>query len=141
MPKRSKESRADAAKSSAARSKKPYSVYLDDDLRAELRSWPKRDRKRIGGIIRRVQEGFGKPHMHSSIGVRDLSPSGSRLNVYECRIGLALRLIFTLEKPSLLYFHMVGTHDEVQRFLGSFRLRTEFVIKVSMAPAEMETEA
>src|SRR5712691_7786834 len=59
MPKRKKGSRADTAKSSAARSKKSYSVYLDDDLRAELRTWPKAERGRIGRLIRRVQENFG----------------------------------------------------------------------------------
>ncbi len=120
MAKRSKESRADAAKSSAVRSKKFYSVYLDDELRAELRSWPKAERKQVGALIRRVQEAFGDPHLHSGIGIRDLSPKGSRLRVYECRLGRALRLIFTLERPSLLYFHMIGTHDDVRRYLKSF---------------------
>jgi hypothetical protein len=60
------------------------------------------------------------PHLHSGIGIRDLSPKGSRLRVYECRLGRALRLIFTLERPSLLYFHMIGTHDDVRRYLKSF---------------------
>src|SRR5205809_1065316 len=94
MPKPGKRSRADKAKNSAAQSKKLYSVYLDNDWRAELRSWPKADRKRIGTQIRRVQEAFGKPHLHTGVGVRDLSPKGSRVHVYECRLGLALRLIF-----------------------------------------------
>jgi len=102
-----------------ARSRKLYSVYLDDELRAELRNWPKTNRKQIGRVIRRVQETFGSPHLHSGIGVRDLSPKGSPLHVYECRVGLALRLIFTLERPQLLYFHMIGTHDDVRRFLKS----------------------
>src|SRR5712691_2035849 len=102
MPKPRKESRADAAKSSAARSRKLYKVYLDDDLRIELRSWPKANRRQIGRLIRRVQERFGSPHLHSGSGIRDLSPKGSRLCVYECRFGLGLRLIFTLETSSLL---------------------------------------
>src|SRR5438874_11926821 len=63
MPKRSKESRADTAKSSTARSRKLYSAYLDDDLRTELRSWPKANRRKVGSLIRRVQESFGKPHL------------------------------------------------------------------------------
>jgi mRNA-degrading endonuclease YafQ of YafQ-DinJ toxin-antitoxin module len=101
MPKPKKRSRAGTAKSS------------------ELRSWPKPDRARAGKLIQRVQENFGKPHLHSGIGIRDLSPKGSKLNVYECRIGRGLRLVFTLESPASLYFHMIGNHDEVRRFLKS----------------------
>ena len=33
------------------------------------------------------------------------------------RIGRGLRLIFTLETPVLLYFHRIGNHNEVRRFL------------------------
>jgi mRNA-degrading endonuclease YafQ of YafQ-DinJ toxin-antitoxin module len=120
MPKPKKTSAADAAANSEARSKKLYSAYLDEDLRAELRSWPKPDRARVGSLIRRVQENFGNPHLHSGAGIRDLSPKGSRLNVYECRIGKGLRLVFTLESRALLYFHTIGNHDELRRFLKSF---------------------
>jgi mRNA-degrading endonuclease YafQ of YafQ-DinJ toxin-antitoxin module len=74
----------------------------------------------VGRLIQRVQDNFGHPHLHSGTGIRDLSPKGSRLNVYECRIGRGLRLIFTLKTPATLYFHMIGNHDEVRRFLKSF---------------------
>jgi mRNA-degrading endonuclease YafQ of YafQ-DinJ toxin-antitoxin module len=74
----------------------------------------------VGKLIQSVQDNFGKPHLHFGMGIRDLSPKRSHLNVYECRIGRGLRLIFTLEPPSLLYFHMIGNHDEVRRFLRSF---------------------
>jgi mRNA-degrading endonuclease RelE of RelBE toxin-antitoxin system len=120
MPKRKKKSRADAPESSEARSKKLYSVYLAEELRAELRSWEKPDRQRVGKLIQSVQENFGKPHLHSGAGIRDLSPKGSQINVYECRIGRGLRLIFTLESASVLYFHTIGNHDHVRRFLKSF---------------------
>jgi mRNA-degrading endonuclease YafQ of YafQ-DinJ toxin-antitoxin module len=95
-------------------------LVLGDDLRVELRSCPKVERKQVGALIQRLQESFGDPHLHSGIGIRDLSPKGNRLRVYECRLGRALRLIFTLERPSLLYFHMIGTHDDVRRYLKSF---------------------
>ena len=120
MPERKKRLQVDEAKSSAVALKTPYSVHLDDALLVELRQWPKEDRKRIGNSIRRVQENFGQPHLHSGIGIRDLSPKGRRLGLYECRVSRALRLVFTRERPSLLYFHMIGTHNEVQKFLRSF---------------------
>jgi len=80
----------------------------------------KADRKRVGDIIRRVQDNFGRPHLHAGLGIRDLSPKGRNLGVYECRVSRPLRLVFTRERPSILYFHMLGTHDEVRRFLRSF---------------------
>jgi mRNA-degrading endonuclease YafQ of YafQ-DinJ toxin-antitoxin module len=87
---------------------------------AELRDWPKPDRKRVGDLIRRVQQDFGNAHLHSGIGIRDLSPKGKSLGMYECRLGRALRLVFTRERSSILYFWMIGTHDEVRKFLKSF---------------------
>ena len=56
MPKRKKKSRADAPESSTARSKKLYSAYLAEELRIELRTWPKSDRQRVGKLIQSVQE-------------------------------------------------------------------------------------
>ena len=120
MPERKRESHRGAAKSSAAQSKTSYSVQLGDDLLEELRRWPKADRKRVGDTIRNVQENFGRPHLHAGVGIRDLSPKAKRLGLYECRVSRALRLVFTRERPSLLYFHMIGTHNEVQKFLRSF---------------------
>ena len=120
MPQRSKESQPGAAKSFVGRSKASYRVQLDDALLAELRQWPKADRKRVGDVIREVQENFGRPHLHSGVGIRDLSPKGKRLGTYECRVSRALRLVFTRERPSTLYFYMIGTHDDVQKFLKSF---------------------
>src|SRR5256885_16936621 len=102
MPKPKRQSQVGGQGSSAAPSKKPYKVYLAEDLRKELRSWPKSDRGRAGQLIQRVQQNFGTPHLHSGIGIRDLSPKGSRLNVYECRMGTALRLIFTSEAGRVL---------------------------------------
>ena len=59
MPKRKKEIRERTRqKDSEARSKKPYSVYLAEDLRNELRSWPKPDRARVGKLIQKRSRKF-----------------------------------------------------------------------------------
>lgn len=120
MPERKSGSRAGKAKSLPAPSKTAYSVHLDDDLRRQLRDLPRAERQQIGESIRRVHEGFGRPHQHSGIGIRDLAPKGSRYSVYECRLSRGIRLVFTVIDGSTLYFHMMGTHDDVQRFLRSF---------------------
>lgn len=112
--------RTDKAESSTGRAKTSYSVRLDDDVLAQLRDLPKRQRQQIGAAIRVVQENFGSPHQHGGIGIRDLTAKGSRYRVYECRCSRAVRLVFTVEDGRMLYFHMLGTHDEVHRFLRSF---------------------
>jgi mRNA-degrading endonuclease YafQ of YafQ-DinJ toxin-antitoxin module len=101
-------------------SKRSYSARLDHDLLAQLRALPKEARQQIGEAIRSVQESFGRPHQHSGIGIRDLAPKGSGHHVYECRLSKGVRLIFTLVEDRMLYFHMMGTHDQVQQFLKSF---------------------
>jgi hypothetical protein len=86
-------------------------IRLDPDLLATLRTFSKQERKEIGDLIEKVRGFFGSPHAHAGIGVRALGQG-----LYECRHGLSLRLVFAAYR-GLLYFHMIGTHDEVRRFL------------------------
>jgi hypothetical protein len=54
---------------------------------------------------------FGKPHTH--LGLRKL---GGR--VYEFRVGLRLRIVFRHDGDTL-FLLLIGTHDEVRRFIRS----------------------
>ena len=63
--------------------------------------------------ISQLPEAFGHPHEHSGLGIRKMKP-----NVFECRAGLDLRLLF-VEEDDALYLTFVGTHDEVQKQLKS----------------------
>jgi hypothetical protein len=78
-----------------------------------LRAFDKDQRREIGELIEKVRINFGQPHLHGGAGLRAL-----RSGVYECRLNLRQRLVFTLE-PGSLYFHFMGNHDEVNRFLKS----------------------
>jgi hypothetical protein len=65
--------------------------------------------------MKEVGKHFGKPHQHQGLRIRDL---GS--NLYECRSGLDVRLIFVEDgttKPPTLYFDMIGNHADVRRYL------------------------
>src|SRR2546421_711486 len=73
----------------------------------------------IKNLERRLESLFG-PHKHSGIGIRDLSPRGSRYSFYECRLSKGIRLVFPALDASTLYFPMMGTHDDVQGLLRSF---------------------
>lgn len=59
-----------------------------------------------------LPKAMGEPHLHAGLGIRKLHRSG----IWEARVGLGLRLVFTLE-PRTLTLVRVGTHSEVQRYL------------------------
>ncbi len=63
-------------------------------------------------VMLSLPRALGEPHLHSCLGIRKLHRSG----IWEARVGLGLRLVFTLE-PDLLTLVRVGTHDEIQRYL------------------------
>jgi mRNA-degrading endonuclease YafQ of YafQ-DinJ toxin-antitoxin module len=60
--------------------------------------------------ISRLPEVFGRPHLHSGIGIRPLG------GFYECRIGRDLRVLFILDQGNFVLV-TVGNHDAVARFI------------------------
>jgi len=81
-------------------------------LLKQIRSFTTEDRRILGRTIDDVLAAWGKPHVHSGIGLRKL-----RGNFYECRSGLQTRLLFEPLNDGSLYFHLMGSHDEIRRFL------------------------
>ena len=60
-----------------------------------------------------VLEEWGKPHAHRGSGIRKLGA-----DVFECRAGLRLRLLYRTEKTEQeLIFFEVGNHDDIRRVL------------------------
>ena len=96
--------------------KTPFTADLDPDFLDHVRTLTPEARKTIGEIIRRVCDDFGTPHNHQGLGIRDLGRG-----FYECRSGLKTRLVFERMNPKNLYFHALGSHDEVKRFLKRHR--------------------
>ena len=90
-------------------------VEFDRNLLEQLRSLPKGQRYDVGGVIAGVQEAFGKPHQHVGLRLRKLQHSH-----YEVRLGLGQRLVFE-DKGDALHFKLMGSHDEVRRFLKELR--------------------
>jgi len=85
----------------------------------ELSGWFKkrvregRREAEVAATLKLVAEGFGQPHAHSGLAIRKLGK-----HLYECRTGLAWRLVFEAEKGRLV-FDFAGDHDEVQNYLRS----------------------
>lgn len=94
-----------------ATSKRTLRVELTPELKAAIRHLPKSQRKQIGEVITAVRDGFGAPHLHSGLGIRRLRDS-----LFECRIGLKLRLVFDAE-PGVLSFTDIGTHNQIRKIV------------------------
>jgi hypothetical protein len=69
----------------------------------------------VSTTLKLVVDGFGNPHAHTGLAIRKLGK-----HLYECRTGLAWRLIFEAHKGGLV-FDFAGDHDEVQNYLRSKR--------------------
>ena len=69
----------------------------------------------VSATLKSVLDGFGNPHAHTGLAIRKI---GKRL--YECRTGLAWRLIFAANK-GVLNFDFAGNHDEVHNYLRNKR--------------------
>ena len=69
------------------------------------------ERTHVTDALRALADGFGRPHLHAGIGIRRL-----RKDLFECRAGLALRIVFLAEKGVLTAYDVM-THDEIQAWL------------------------
>jgi hypothetical protein len=72
------------------------------------------DRNRIADSLCALRDGFGLPHLHSSLGIRRL-----RKGLFECRAGLHWRIVFFAEK-GLITAYDVMTHDQLKTWLRRF---------------------
>jgi mRNA-degrading endonuclease YafQ of YafQ-DinJ toxin-antitoxin module len=82
-----------------------FQACLRDRTHAELQE--------VERVCRLTAAAYGRPHLHGGIGLR---PLGRRH--FECRVGLALRLVFRREGDALL-FVFAGSHEQVKRYLRS----------------------
>ena len=64
-----------------------------------------------GAAMLHAAESFGRPHAHAGIDIRRLGR-----NLFECRAGLDLRLVFRRDGDALV-FDFAGDHDAVQSYL------------------------
>jgi mRNA-degrading endonuclease RelE of RelBE toxin-antitoxin system len=86
-------------------------IELSPEFGKAIRRLSKSKRRPIGQVLNSIQDGFGKPHLHSGLGIRRL-----RGNYFECRAGFRLRLVFRAER-GVLTFTAAGDHDEMRKLL------------------------
>jgi hypothetical protein len=78
---------------------------------ARLATLPASDRDECWDALLQLAETFGRPHVHSGIGIRKMSRY-----LFECRGNRALRFLF-LDLDECLDVRFLGNHDEVRREL------------------------
>ena len=94
---------------------KPLSI--DPAVFRRLRELPKSERIECLLALCELAESFGRPHVHSGLGIRKL---GNKL--FECRGSLALRFIFQ-DRQADLFVSFLGNHDEIKVLLRSGKYR------------------
>jgi hypothetical protein len=76
-----------------------------------LRGRPDAELQAVAASMAQAAETFGNPHAHSGTEIRRLDR-----NLFEWRVSLELRLVFTRDEDALV-FVFAGNHDDVQDFL------------------------
>ena len=87
--------------------------FLDRFLR-QLRATRTQDRAAVLDALLDLEAALANPARHSGLGLRKLHPT----DLWEVRIGLALRVLFRLSRDEAI-FVFLGNHDDVKRFLKS----------------------
>ena len=85
-------------------------IYTRPKFDRALRSLTAKQEAAVSSVIPRLESVFGRPHLHSGIGLR---PFGK---YFEIRAGLDLRVLFLPEGGD---FHLcfVGNHNQVRAYI------------------------
>lgn len=94
---------------------KPLSIH--PGVLQRLQTLPKPERIECLLALCELTTVFGKPHLHSGLGIRKLSRT-----VFECRGNISLRFIFE-NRPTDLFMSFLGNHDEIKSLLKSGKYR------------------
>jgi mRNA-degrading endonuclease RelE of RelBE toxin-antitoxin system len=91
-------------------------ILLTERFQKDLSKRTQVERARFLETMLELPASLKNPHRHSGTGIRKLHRSG----IYEARVGLGLRLVFALRDGNLI-LAMVGTHDQVRKYLASLK--------------------
>ena len=87
------------------------SLLIDPGVQKQLRALPRSERADVVLKLLELGDVFGQPHEHAGLGIRKL-----RGDLFECRVGLGLRVLFRASADALI-IRFIGSHDEVQKYL------------------------
>ena len=89
----------------------PLGIEFSPRFKAQSRALPAERQKLVGHAVAALSDAFGKPHLHSGLGIRRL-----KRDYFEFRADRDMRMVFKLEgsTASLIF---LGNHDDVRRFI------------------------
>lgn len=88
----------------------PLSIEFSARFKAQSRALPAARQALVAHAVAALGDAFGKPHLHSGLGIRRL-----KRDYFEFCADRA-RMVFKLE-GSTASVMLVGNHDDVQRFI------------------------
>ena len=91
-------------------------LSIDPEVLNSIRDLTKKEKTECLLALSELYEGFGKPHIHSGLGIRKLGGA-----LFECRANRSLRFLFQ-NRVADLYVFFLGTHDDIQTLLRSKKL-------------------
>jgi hypothetical protein len=68
----------------------------------------------VGETINLVLAAWGTPHLHAGIGIRHLKD-----DLYECRVDIARRLGFVVQRIGRELVVFLGDHNEIRKLIKS----------------------
>jgi hypothetical protein len=86
-------------------------VLLSPRFLASVKRLSFADAIQVEKALQALPDCFGQPHLHAGISIRRL-----KKNIFECRAGLKVRLLFRAHAQGLEVF-FVGNHDDVRRLI------------------------
>jgi mRNA-degrading endonuclease YafQ of YafQ-DinJ toxin-antitoxin module len=89
-------------------------IALTERFQSDVQSLQPEPRGAVFQVMLSLPKALGQPHAHAGLGMRKIHPSG----IWEARVGLGLRVVFTLAEGTLTLVR-VGSHDDIRRFLRS----------------------
>ena len=87
-------------------------ILITQRFQKEVMALGSERRPAVFEAILSIEKALGYPHLHAGLGMRKLHAVG----IWEVRLGLGLRMVFTVGDDAITLV-MVGTHDEVRRYL------------------------
>jgi mRNA-degrading endonuclease YafQ of YafQ-DinJ toxin-antitoxin module len=87
-------------------------IVLSERFQRDLSALAEDRFSSVFASILSIPKALAEPHRHSGLGIRRLHQSG----IWEARVGLGLRLVFSLDS-NVLTLVRAGSHDDVRRYL------------------------
>lgn len=89
----------------------PPPLIVAKPAAARLAKLPDAERDAVVAALKELPHQFGRPHLHSGLGIRRLRP-----DTFEFRASRALRGLF-LWRQGEIRVEYVGNHDDIRRYL------------------------